>query len=819
MINGLDFMPTLLTLAGVPVPDELDGCDLSTLLLNDPQDETLVTHEGGEVRDTLMWHFPNRVKYYTTMRKGGWKLFLNFDHANNASVNPTRLYQLYDTNGAPVDVEETNDLWDADPEFTAQLVDELEAWLTEVDANIPSRNPNYTGGDLPNQGDVPAAIANGQIDDLVWVTYETNKAAVARVELLYTTAGDKADQDWFKTRATITETGRAEVILPAGTTHYVFNLIDENNYLVSYPDVGTSGDGIPDSVFAFINENALAVDAGLQDVIFSEDFSGGSLNTSGLKRDSIGFCVGGSSAWMIDGGKLVNTSLVNSTVSEGAAGCIIDLSLLADPAVDRFTLRFDYTLAEPSETLYVHVWGYVDHSSTPTTSIMSHGATNGNAWEQASPTYMTGYNFNNSNGVFVGKEGIAADAAVSQVGILGATSYAKTFDLSGFTTAPNTLGQYDYLVLGFTRNFSGTSPAVTIDNVSVSVPASLDIVAHWAMDEGNGVNVVDSSGNGFDGTAVNAVWVSGQSGKALDFNGSDSTVALPVSAFASIDKEVSLSMWVLGDVTQPRDDVTFRATDVSGNRVLNIHLPWGNSSIYWDAGNSGGATYDRIFKAAPASAFQGKWNHWVFTKNAISGDQKIYLNGSPWHSGTGLTKTMGGITAAALGSNTNGVTVNYYGKIDDVRLYDVELTEAEALSFYETSIANYTAFLKRYPTLVDYGALDDPEGDGIANILEYVLDGDPTTADAMILPTVDASGENFVFTFTRWQESANDTTQVFQYGSNLSGWTDVNITEPVGSEVTLGDVTDGLRSVTVTLNKSASADGKLFGRLQVHQVD
>jgi hypothetical protein len=26
-------------------------------------------------------------------------------------------------------------------------------------------------------------------------------------------------------------------VLPEGTTHYVFNLIDENNFLVSYPDM------------------------------------------------------------------------------------------------------------------------------------------------------------------------------------------------------------------------------------------------------------------------------------------------------------------------------------------------------------------------------------------------------------------------------------------------------------------------------------------------------------------------------------------------------------------------------------------------------
>ncbi len=33
-------------------------------------------------------------------------------------------------------------------------------------------------------------------------------------------------------------TNLVSVDLPKGTTHYVFNLVDENNYLISYPRAG-----------------------------------------------------------------------------------------------------------------------------------------------------------------------------------------------------------------------------------------------------------------------------------------------------------------------------------------------------------------------------------------------------------------------------------------------------------------------------------------------------------------------------------------------------------------------------------------------------
>lgn len=112
------------------------------------------------------------------------------------------------------------------------------------------------------------------------------------------------------------------------------------------------------------------------------------------------------------------------------------------------------------------------------------------------------------------------------------------------------------------------------------------------------------------------------------------------------------------------------------------------------------------------------------------------------------------------------------------------------------------------------GALDDPNHNGLTNVVEYVLNGDPLNGEslALIVPTLDASGSNFVFSFTRREESAHDTTQVFQYGNNLSGWTTLNITPPTAVEVELGTPSGGLQTVKVTVAKSGTP---MFGRLQV----
>jgi hypothetical protein len=76
----------------------------------------------------------------------------------------------------------------------------------------------------------------------------------------------------------------------------------------------------------------------------------------------------------------------------------------------------------------------------------------------------------------------------------------------------------------------------------------------------------------------------------------------------------------------------------------------------------------------------GQWNHWVFTKNAATGEMAIYLNGVLWHSGTGKTKSMAGITAASLGREVDGLY--YEGIIDDVQLHNERLDAAAVSDLY-----------------------------------------------------------------------------------------------------------------------------------------
>ncbi|NDV62062.1 sulfatase [Puniceicoccales bacterium CK1056] len=238
MINGLDIYPTILSLAGLPLPGRLDGVDLSDLLLSDAQDPTLVKNPDQSERDTMYWHYPHRTAFHSVIRKGGYKLFKEYDYLDNPAIDPYRLYELYDTNDVRTDIEEMNDINASEAVLVQTLSTELETWLSDVNASVPHYNPNYTGT-LTNKGNVPQVLASGDSNSVAWVTFETDKAEVVKIELIYTLDGGHDEEEWFDLDVPfIFADGTASIPVPAGTTHYVFNLIDENNFLVSSVNVG-----------------------------------------------------------------------------------------------------------------------------------------------------------------------------------------------------------------------------------------------------------------------------------------------------------------------------------------------------------------------------------------------------------------------------------------------------------------------------------------------------------------------------------------------------------------------------------------------------
>jgi uncharacterized sulfatase len=241
MVNGLDFYPTILALAGIEQPAEkhLDGADLSGLLKKDPTNPELVHQADGRVRDTMVWHFPNSVALESTIRVGDWKLVRNYDHLNNKHASELELYRVYDTQDGQQnrgDIEEANNLADSMPEKAQALNARLSEILTEMEASYPYYNPNFKHP-LPNKEKVCTIESHTQTGDRVEFTYQENGSKVVRANLLYTLNGGARYEEWFRQPADLLGASKVAAQLPVGTTHYFINLIDEHNFLQSYPEV------------------------------------------------------------------------------------------------------------------------------------------------------------------------------------------------------------------------------------------------------------------------------------------------------------------------------------------------------------------------------------------------------------------------------------------------------------------------------------------------------------------------------------------------------------------------------------------------------
>jgi arylsulfatase A-like enzyme len=248
MVNGLDFYPTILSLAGASkeTSQKFDGCNLSTLLHKDPTDSNLVRDAGGNIRDTLMWHFPSSVWMESSIRVGDYKLMRNYDHRGGPNSRwrgtlapPLELYRLYNTESGEavrVDIEEQNNLVESMPEKARELDQRLTEMLTEMNATYPAFNP-YSAAKLPHKAKVPTVVSHKRDGQKVEFTYKEKGASVKSAHLIYTTEGDYLRAEWLKHPAQLQPEHKITATLPPGTTHYFLYLLDENNFLLNYPEL------------------------------------------------------------------------------------------------------------------------------------------------------------------------------------------------------------------------------------------------------------------------------------------------------------------------------------------------------------------------------------------------------------------------------------------------------------------------------------------------------------------------------------------------------------------------------------------------------
>jgi hypothetical protein len=237
--------------------------------------------------------------------------------------------------------------------------------------------------------------------------------------------------------------------------------------------------------------------------------------------------------------------------------------------------------------------------------------------------------------------------------------------------------------------------------MSLALPAAGSLVGHWKLDEGSGLSVSDSSGQGNHGTLINATastWTNGYSGGGLYFDGTTGAgstyVTIPDAPSLRITNAISFAAWVRCDDTG-RDAPIL---DKEGPGKLSYWFgafPAAHFGVLLATDASGSwAIQDRDQGAIP----QGLWVHLASTWDGTT--IRHYLNGVQLQETAAFSGPIFASDAALIiGANVPFNNTALKGILDDLRLYSHALSPAEVSALAGTT-----------PQLVGHWSFDEGGG-------------------------------------------------------------------------------------------------------------
>lgn len=242
-----------------------------------------------------------------------------------------------------------------------------------------------------------------------------------------------------------------------------------------------------------------------------------------------------------------------------------------------------------------------------------------------------------------------------------------------------------------TQTIAGLSRITNVINSNILIPSGL--IGYWKFDEpswnGTSNEVVDSSGNGNHGTAVNAIIsTSGKFQNAASFDGTNDAVNIYSSNFNSQynGNEVTIAFWAkVSGVGVWSDAVTrrFFFFQVDANNAIRINKFSTTNVVQWAYTAGGTLKTVALTTAAPID-----WMHIVITVSKSNDRMIAYFNGVQTGSNqTGLGTWAGSLTSTItnIGAGSSTGANAFSGFIDDFRVYSRELSSAEITALYNSS--------------------------------------------------------------------------------------------------------------------------------------
>ncbi|MHC4496277.1 MAG: LamG domain-containing protein, partial [Planctomycetota bacterium] len=208
-------------------------------------------------------------------------------------------------------------------------------------------------------------------------------------------------------------------------------------------------------------------------------------------------------------------------------------------------------------------------------------------------------------------------------------------------------------------------------------------VGHWTLDEGAGTMVADVSGNGNDGTIVgNPTGIPGILGTALEFHGLGAPggggdyIDCGNDASLDIPGPISIALWIKPGADDPEGQGTETAPmakAMSGISPWNwqVRYGWGSPQPYMAFTFN---TSPRAWVYVGKNLERNEWCHIACSHDGTT--LKCYLDGVETDS-TPMGEIARGEAPVLIGSD--GWGCDWIGAIDDVRIYDLALSQDEII--------------------------------------------------------------------------------------------------------------------------------------------
>lgn len=265
-----------------------------------------------------------------------------------------------------------------------------------------------------------------------------------------------------------------------------------------------------------------------------------------------------------------------------------------------------------------------------------------------------------------GPDSLTLETTINHTG-LTRYSYNKT----GLTNNQDYYWRVDQVIEGNTLT-GDVWHFTTIPIIPVSDPS---LVGWWKFDEGSG-KAIDWSGLNQHGAVLgDALSAPGYDGEAMQFDGYDDLIQLPVGSTIAACNSITISTWINLSVSDNTEQRIFDFGNGNESGYMYLTPDNGTTMIFYIRTNAA----DFTSQVDAPDVLPTGWHHVAVTIDSTTMMIELYLDSEMIASGTTdvLPSQLGNTTDNWIGRSQWGAQAYLDALMDDFRIYNYALTAAE----------------------------------------------------------------------------------------------------------------------------------------------